>query len=174
MKDQDKITSDKEFLEAADDVAVLANLITRRKAKLEKELQDVRGEYEPEIESLDATMIAKKKGMIAYLKRKGVPQRLFRDGQKQGESGKAVFGFRFGKTAVKTLDTKARIEEVAAALLLVGKSEFVRQPEQPAPTINAQAVLDAGMDGEQLAALGLRLVQTENFYCELKDSVITR
>lgn len=170
MSETQKIQTDKEFMAAADDVVVLANAIARKTAKMEKELQDLRGEYEPEIDSLEATKTAKKQSMIAYLKRKGVADRIFRAGQRQGESYKAIFGFRKNPPTVKTFNTKAKLSEVAAALFARDETKYLRIPEPPPPVINSQAVLDAKLTVGELAALGLRITQPETFYCESKDA----
>lgn len=165
-----KIETDTEFLAVADDLASLAAADTAAKAVLEADLQAVREKHEPALNAMKTAMGDKAKALAAYLKKKGVAERLFKDGQRQGESTKALFGFRDSAESLATLNTKEKIDELARRLYDEGKTQYL---VLGAPSIDKDAIKRAGLSDSELAELGLRRTVKTSFYCELKDRVAT-
>lgn len=165
-----KIENDNEFLAVADELACAATAATKAKAALEEALQAVRDEHAPALDALKVAMADKAKALTQYLKRKGVEERLFKPGQRQGESSKALFGWRDSAPSLATLNTKEKMEELARRLYGEGKTQFLLLG---APSVDKDAVKRADLTDAQLAELGLRRVVKTTFYCELKDRVAT-
>ncbi len=168
-----KIDNDEAALAAADEIAALANAVSCKEAALEKRLQAVRDEADVELKPMRASLSERTKALCNYLRRKGVAERLFKPDQKQGESNKAIFGFRNGAAKLSPLDSALTMEDVARKLLSEGLVQYVILPKTT-PELNNKAVLAAGLNVTQLAQLGLRSTVSAKFYCELKDAVITK
>ncbi len=156
----------------ADEIVSLSNTRTKLLADKEAELQAVRARYEPVLDTLATQIKAKAKALQGYCSRKAVAARLFAS-QRFVDSATARFGFRDSPPALKTLDTSAKLDDVAADLLDKGLRQYVTVP-QPKPALDKQAIMAAGLDAGQLANLGLRIVTPTTFYCEPLDGVITK
>lgn len=167
------IESDAEFLANVDRLAVLKTHKSSKEAELERALQKVRDFHQPTIDAITDSINSNTTVCRNYLKKKAVQERLFKAGLKSGESSKAHFGYRLGTPSIKPLDTKTKLEQVAAQLILEDKLDFIAIKPTPAPSIDTQKVVASKLTDEQLAALGLRQTQSESFYIDLKDSVIT-
>ncbi len=172
MKNNNSIRNDDAALDTADEIASLANDITRRKAEMEAELQKVRDAHTAELAPLETRMALLMKKLTAYMRRSGVADRLFAPGTRSGESSKARFGWRDGAPRLATLDNSRTLEDVAADLYARGRTQYVSVPS-PKPVLNRQAIMSAGLTAEELAALGMRVTATSRFYCELKDATVT-
>ncbi len=168
-----KIENDEAALAAADEIASLSNIVTLKEAALEARLQEVREEFGLELTPLKARLKALKDGFLAYLKRKGVAARLFDAGLRSGKSVKARFGFHDNPTTLDTLDSKSTKEQVARDLLAKGQLQYVIIPKAAAK-LNESAILADKLTPEQLATLGLRYKTSSKFYCELRDSIVTK
>lgn len=165
-----KIETDAEFLQTADELAAMAAADTKAKAELEEALQSVRDEHAPALAAMKQSMAEKAKALTAYLKKKGVEERLFKPGQRQGESSKALFGWRDSAESLATLNTKEKLEALAKRLYDEGKTEYLILG---APSLDKDAVKRAELTDAQLADIGLRRSVKTTFYCELKDRVTT-
>lgn len=165
-----KIETDTEFLQVADDLAAMAAADTKAKAELEEALQAVRDQHAPALAAMKQSMAEKAKALTAYLKKKGVEERLFKPGQRQGESSKALFGWRDSAESLATLNTKEKLEALAKRLYDEGKTEYLILG---APSVDKDAIKKAGLSDSELADLGLRRTVKTSFYCELKDRVAT-
>ncbi len=156
----------------ADEIVSLSNTRTKLLADMEDELRAIRARYAPTLETLEKQIKASAKALQGYCSRKAVAARLFAT-QRFVDSSTARYGFRDSGPALKTLDTSAKLEEVAAELLDKGLLQYVTVP-QPKPALDKQAIMAAGLNAGQLANLGLRIVTPTTFYCEPLDGVITK
>ncbi len=168
-----KIDNDEAALAAADEIAALSNAVTQKEAALEARLQAVRDEFNVELAPMKARLGERTKAFAAYLRRKGVSDRLFDAGLRSGKSAKARFGFRDNPTSLDVLDGKSNKEQVARDLLAKGLLQYVIIPKTSAK-LNEDAILADKLTPEQLASLGLRYKTSSKFYCELKDAVVTK
>ncbi len=167
------IESDAQFIADVDRIAVLKTNKSLAETALEKELQKVRDFHQPSIDAIVDSINSATAACRNYLKKKPVQARLFKDGLKSGESSKATFGYRLGAPSIKALDTKSNLEQVAAQLIAADKLDYIFIKPTPAPSIDTQKVLAAKLPEDRLAALGLRKTQSESFYIDLKDGIIT-
>lgn len=165
-----KIETDTEFKTVADDLAAMSAAQTKQAAQLELELQAVRDKHAPALSAMKDAIKDKAKALCTYLKKKGVADRLFKDGQRQGETIKAIFGFRDSPEALATLNTKEKEADLAKRLYDEGKTKYL---QLGAPSIDKDAIKKDNLTDEQLAAIGLRRTVKTSFYCELKDKETT-
>lgn len=165
-----KIETDTEFLQVADEYAAMAAANTKASAELEEALQAVRDQHAPALEAMKQALAEKHKALAVYLKKKGVEERLFKPGQRQGESTKARFGWKDNPEELSPLNTKEKIGDLAKRLYDEGKTKYL---VLGAPSVDKNAVKRAELTDAQLAELGLRRKVTTKFYCELKDHVVT-
>lgn len=167
-----KIETDSAAFEAADVIARLSISLTGLQADMENQLAAVRAKFQPSIEQAEA----KRRELLAMLKnycaRKAAVGTLFVNGRRCSESTLARFGWRDSAPSIKPLETKTKLEDVAAELFRTGHTEYVIAPE-PKYTINKAAVLNSGLGPGALADLGLRIITPTTFYVEPLDKSVT-
>lgn len=163
MKTKYTIKTDADFLHAADEAAMMANDIIRRKAELESELQAVRSKY-ADLDAIQNDYDARTAALEKYLRGNGVAERLFKSGKKFGESTCAKFGIRTSKPALALVEGCTETE-ITERLAQEGRDEWLNVG---APKLNKAAILGAGLTDEELADFGLCIVVKDKFFIEPK------
>lgn len=151
-----------EFDSAMDTIATLQVRLRILEGKRDKDIQRARDAHAPEIDAASDQL----KATLALAEKYAAEHRaeICPPGRKSNESALAVFGFRLGNPTLKTLSKRWTWESVLEAVRTKFKGRFVRTKEE----LDKDA-LKAQLDDEQLASVGCRIEQREDFYVEAKE-----
>lgn len=152
-----------EFDQALDEIAELQVALRTHEAKRDKGLQAVRDEHAPKIDELKERLSAK--FLLAEKYAEQHRAEIFPTAKKSGDTGLSLFGFRLGNPTLKTLNKRWTWDSVLAAVKSAfGGKRFVRVKEE----LDKDA-LKSELSDEQLATVGCRVEQAEEFFVEAKD-----
>lgn len=151
-----------EFDAAIDSIATLQVRLRILEGKRDKALQHVRDDYGPAIDSVTDEL----KTLVVLAEKFAETHRdeVCPPGRKSNESALAVFGFRLGNPTLKPLNKRWTWASVLDAVRAKFKGRFVRTKEE----LDKEA-LKAQLDDAQLATVGCRIEQREDFFVEAKD-----
>ena len=153
-----------EFESACDQAAELDVQIRAAEAARDHEIQSVRDEHEPLIQSLRQRRDALTTISDKYAETHRAE--LFPTTKKSAESSLAHYGFRLGNPTLKPLNKKWNWESILTAVKATYPvaGRFVRLVEE----VDKDA-LKAQLTDAQLATVGCKISQAEAFYIEPKE-----
>jgi len=151
-----------EFDVAVDKIATLQVALRILEGKRDKDIQRARDAHAEQIESTSAEL----KGLAVLAEKYADEHRgeICPPGRKSNESALAVFGFRLGNPTLKTLNKRWTWESVIEAVRSRFAGRFIRTKEE----LDKDA-LKAQLTDEQLASVGCRIEQREDFFIEAKE-----
>lgn len=151
-----------EFDAAVDQIATLQVKLRILEAKRDKDIQRARDAHGAAIDEV-ATQL---KATLSLAERYAVDHRdeIVPPGRKSSESALAVFGFRLGNPTLKTLNKRWTWDGVLEAVRSRFNGRFIRTSE----AVDKDA-LKAQLSDEQLAGVGCRIEQREDFFVEAKE-----
>lgn len=155
-----------DFELALDQIAAAQVNLRALEAKRDAAIQAVRDQHGPGIDSV-ADFI-KTKIVLAEKYAEQHRSEILASGRKSAETALAVYGFRLGNPTLKTLNKRWTWDAVLDAVKARFKGRFVRTKEE----VDKDA-LKAQLDDEQLASVGCRVEQREDFFVEAKDQPAT-
>lgn len=150
-----------EFFDAVDAIATHETELRALAAKRDAAIQTVQAEYAPYIDAHETSI----KGLIALAEKYAEEHRdeLLTKTKSSGTQ-LATYGFRTNPPTLKTLSKKWTWEKVLAAIKEQELSDYLRTTEE----VDKDAIKAAKLDAADLAEIGLKIVQPEDFFVEPK------
>jgi len=150
-----------EFIQALDDVAAMSVELRKLEADRDEKIQAVQELFNDDILDVKKRV----KGLAAQAEKYALSHRaeLLPSGKKGGETSLALFGFRTGNPTLVLLNKKWSWETVVNALKDSAFAEFVITKCVP-----DKDGLKAKLTDAELATIGCRVDQDENFWIEPK------
>lgn len=157
-----------EYEQCLDQIAELTVKRDKAQARLDKAILAAREEHGGVVDGLNNLITAKLAQAEQYATRNR--DALLQGDAKSGETGKARWGWRLGNPTLVLLSRKFTWGAVCARIKEMGLTAYLKV-SNPKPDKDK---LKAELDDERLAALGLRIEQTEAYWVEPKTDTAGR
>lgn len=159
-------TSHAEFESALDQIAAAQVNLRTLEAYRDRDLQAVRDRHAPAIDAVAEFL--KRQIVLAEKYAETHRDEVLPGKLKSAETALAVFGFRKGNPTLKPLNKRWTWDSVLEAVKARFKGRFIRTKEE----LDKDAI-KAQLDDEQLAAIGCRIDQADDFFVEAKEQPTT-
>lgn len=157
-----------EYNQCLDYIAELTVKRDKAQARLDKAILAAREEHGGVVDGLNNLIADKLAQAEQYATRNR--EALLQGDAKSGETGKARWGWRLGNPTLVLLSRKFTWGAVCARIKEMGLTAYLKVSD-PKPDKDK---LKAELDDERLAALGLRIEQTEYYWVEPKTDTAGR
>jgi phage host-nuclease inhibitor protein Gam len=159
-----------EFDDVVNQIAALEVESRKLAAKRDAKIQSVQEEFEP----AETALQEKLSGLLVQAEKYALVHRavLFPKETKSDETPLARFGFRYGLPTLALLDRRWTWEQVVRILKLSKFKQFIRTVEE----VDKEALKKANLPSDDLAAIGVKITQSETFFIEpkLADAEVVR
>lgn len=151
-----------EFSAALDEIATLQVKLRILEAKRDKAIQLARDAHAKDIDAVSAQL----KSTLALAEKFAESHRdeILPPGKKSSETALAIYGFRLGNPTLKPLNKRWTWGTILGAVRTRFQGRFIRTKEE----LDKDA-LKAQLSDEQLASVGCRIEQSEDFFIDAKE-----
>lgn len=151
-----------EFEAAVNKIAELEVQFRKLTAKRDARIQEVQDYFAPD----EARLQEELKGLLATTEKYADEHRdeLFSKEKKSAETPLAVFGYRYGNPTVSLLNRRWTWDQIVKVLKLSRFKNLLREVHE----VDKDAVKSAKLSEDDLAAVGMKITQSETFYIEPK------